>query len=47
MDILGYMRAAEMRIGTQDYEELDMLYELILHGWPLTIVEVQKELQTF
>ena len=38
------MAAEDIRTTTLDDEHLGILVELLLHGWPLTKAEVQKEL---
>ena len=38
------MIAEEIRTATLDDEHLGILAEVVLHGWPWTKAEVQKEL---
>ena len=37
----------EMRIATQEDDELALLKHAITHGWPSTIIEVPSELQAY
>ena len=41
------MTAEEIRIATLDEGYLCMLSEHVLHGWPPTKAEVQKELKPY
>ena len=46
-DILDCVRAKEIRLATLDNKHMCLLSEYVLHGWPSTNVEVQKELQPY
>ena len=46
-DIPGCITADEIRTATVDNESLCILLDLILHGWPSSEAEVQKELQCY
>ena len=45
MDIPYCMTAEEIRIVILDDKHIGMVSELILHSWPSTKAEVQKEVQ--
>ena len=45
MDIPDCMAVEEIRITTLDDKHMSKLSKLILHGWPSTKHEVQKDLQ--
>ena len=47
MDIPGCVRVEATGIATLDHKHIGMLSEPVLHSWPSTKAEGQKELQPY